>query len=205
MSTHDAAPPLDRQPPAFASLHKSTMQKIALPLVACLLALATTGASAQAIYKWRDASGQMHISDTPPPSDVPAKNVLSRPTPAPVAHPGADAASDAGAAGGAATPAAAANPGDSDLMKKKAKLDQDKAQAAAVEKAKADQKQADARAASCTSAQQQARNMSAGGRIARVNANGEREYLDDAAIASELKRAQDIVAQTCGPAKAPQY
>ena len=73
-------------------------------------------------------------------------------------------------------------------MKKKAKADADKAQAAAVEKAKADQQAADARAVNCASAQQQARNLSLGGRVARVNANGEREYLDDAAIAADLKR-----------------
>lgn len=167
------------------------MQKIALPLVACLLAIAATGASAQTIYKWRDASGQVHISDTPPPSGIPAKDVLSRPAPSPavVTH---DAASGAA---GASAPA-----GDSELMKKKAKADADKAQAAAVEKAKADQQAADARAVNCASAQQQARNLSLGGRVARVNANGEREYLDDAAIAAQLRQAQAAAAQNCGPA-----
>jgi hypothetical protein len=170
------------------------MQKIVLPFVACLLAIAATGASAQAIYKWRDANGQTHISDTPPPSDVPDKNVISRPNRAIVAHDAAAAASDT-------APAATANPADSELMKKKARLDQDKAQAAAIEKAKTDQKQADARAATCAAAQQQARTMGLGGRIARVNANGEKEFLDDAAIANELKHAQDVAAQSCGPAK----
>ncbi len=177
----------------------SIMKKTAaLPLVACLLAIAATGASAQAIYKWRDASGQMHISDTPPPSDVPAKNVIARPGGAAAAHEAASAASDAAPA------TAAANAGDSDLAKKKAKIDKDKADAAAIDKAKADQKLADARAANCAAAQQQARTMSSGIRVARVNANGEREYLDDAAIASELKKAQALAADSCGPAKAPQ-
>jgi hypothetical protein len=165
------------------------MQKIALPLVACLLAIAATGASAQTIYKWRDASGQVHISDTPPPANTPAKDVLSRPAPSPavVTHDAASAAASAPA-------------GDSELMKKKAKADADKAQAAAVEKAKADQQAADARAVNCVAAQQQARNLSLGGRVARVNANGEREYLDDAAIAAQLRQAQSAAAQNCGPA-----
>jgi hypothetical protein len=171
---------------------KSTMQKIALPLVACLLAIAATDASAQAVYKWRDAGGQMHISDTPPPPDVPARNILQRPNGAAlVVHDAASAASEP----------AQPNAGDAALLKKKARLDQEKAQADALEKAKADQKQADARAAACTAAQQNVRTMTAGGRIVRINANGEREYLDDAAIANELKRAQDAAAQSCGPAK----
>ncbi len=173
-------------------LAKSTMQKIALPLVACLLAIAATDASAQAIYKWRDAGGQMHISDTPPPSDVPARNILQRPNGAAlVVHDAASAASEP----------AQPNAGDAALLKKKARLDQEKAQADALEKAKADQKQADARAAACAAAQQNVRTMTTGGRIVRINANGEREYLDDAAIANELKRAQDAAAQSCGPAK----
>ncbi len=189
------------------------MQKTALSLVACLLAIAASGASAQAIYKWRDANGQLHLSDTPPPNDTPAKNILQRPNlPAPV-HPG-DASASATAGGtatgtvtstGAGTSAAAgtgtpANAGDSELAKRKAKIDQDKATAQAAEKARAEQQQADARAAACSSAQQNARTMGTGGRIVRINANGEREFLDDATIAAELRRAQDAVAQNCGPA-----
>lgn len=173
------------------------MNKIAaLSLAAVSLALAAAGASAQTIYKWRDASGLMHISDSPPPPDVPAKNIISRTgAPAPVI-----AASEA-ASGAAASGAPA---GDSELLKRKAKIDEDKAKADALAKAKAEQQQADARAANCASAQQQMRTMSNGGRIVRVNANGEKEFLDDATIAAELRRAQDSVAQNCGPAKAPQ-
>ena len=44
------------------------MHKSALPLVACLLALVAAGAGAQTVYKWRDANGEMHISDSPPPT-----------------------------------------------------------------------------------------------------------------------------------------
>ena len=48
------------------------MQKIALPFVACLLALAAVGAQAQTLWKWRDAAGQLHISDQAPPAGTPA-------------------------------------------------------------------------------------------------------------------------------------
>ena len=55
------------------------MQKIALPFVACLLALAAAGAHAQTLWKWRDAVGPMHISDTAPPAGTPARNIISGP------------------------------------------------------------------------------------------------------------------------------
>ena len=179
------------------------MQKTALSLVACLLAIAASGASAQAIYKWRDANGQLHLSDTPPPSDTPAKNILQRPNLPAAVHPGdasasAAAAADTGTGAGTSTPV---NAGDSELTKRKNKIDQDKATAQAAEKARAEQQQADARAAACSSAQQNARTMSNGGRIVRINANGEKEFLDDATIAAQLRSAQDAVAQNCGPAR----
>jgi len=170
------------------------MHKTALPLVACLLLAAAAGASAQTIYKWKDANGLMHISDTPPPSDVPAKNVVSRPAPSPavVAH---DAPPAASAASGVAP---AVRGGDPELQKKKAQADQDKAAAAAANKAAADKKTADARAQNCTAAQAQVRTLQSGMRIATVNANGEREYLDDAAIAAQTRQAQQAATQNCG-------
>ena len=55
------------------------MQKIALPFVACLLAVAAAGAHAQTVWKWRDATGQLHISDTAPPPGTPAKDIVEQP------------------------------------------------------------------------------------------------------------------------------
>ena len=176
------------------------MPKIALPLVACLLAVAAAGASAQSIWKWRDSSGQIHVSDTPPPATVPAKDILQRAAGAPpAAAPGttpAPAPAAAVASGGA--PAV-----DADLQKKKAKADQEKADKAAADKAALDLKNAAIRADNCQRAQQQAKALDSGVRIARLDAKGEREYLDDAARASERKRAQDVISQNCGGANAP--
>ena len=47
------------------------------------MVLLATGLSAVAqsvTWKWRDKSGQIHISDMPPPADVPEKSILQRPT-----------------------------------------------------------------------------------------------------------------------------
>ena len=45
---------------------------------AALLALA---APVHAQWKWKDERGQVHVSDLPPPRDVPERNILQRPTP----------------------------------------------------------------------------------------------------------------------------
>jgi hypothetical protein len=169
------------------------MKKLVLPLAACLIAAVATSASAAAIWKWRDASGQVHISDVPPPSDVPDKNILQRPfgTSAPAAVPQA--------AVSAAAPASQAAAGgvDSELQKKKAAADKEKAEKDAADKAALEKKNAAIRAENCQRAQTQAKALESGQRMARVNANGEREYLDDKQRASELQRSQDIIAQNC--------
>jgi hypothetical protein len=174
------------------------MQKLALPFVACLLAIAATGVSAQSVWKWRDAAGQLHISDTPPPNGTAAKDVIQRPGSggSPLAAP-APAASTATAALGTSSP-------DSDLEKKKKQADREKADKAASDKAAAEQKNAAARRDNCQHAQAQVGVMQSGIRIATMNAQGEREYLDDAARAAELKRSQQIAAESCGPAPAAQ-
>ncbi len=168
------------------------MQKIALPFVACLLAIAAVDAHAQSVWKWRDASGQLHISDTAPPPGTPATNIVSGPmrATAPVASPKA------------ATPGASAP--DSDLDKKKKAADKDQADKEKADKAATDQKNAAIRADNCARATSAAAGIQSGVRLATTNAKGEREILDDTARAAELKHAQDIMAANCGAAPAAQ-
>lgn len=167
------------------------MHKSALPLVACLLALVAAGAGAQTVYKWRDANGEMHISDSPPPTGT--TNVTQSGMPGVGRMPTAMApASGASAAGDAA------------LEKKKDKLEAQHRAASAAEQARAEQQRADARAVNCSAAQEQIRELQSGQRVAIVNAKGERVYLDDQAIASRLRQAQQTAAQSCGPDKPQQ-
>jgi hypothetical protein len=167
------------------------MQKPVSLIVACLLVMAAAGASAQTIWKWRDANGQMHVSDTPPPSDVPDKNIIQRGRGA-TAAPFGEAPAAASSA-----PAAPASGVDSELQKKKAKADKEKADKEAAEKAETDKKNAAIRAENCKRAQAQAGALQSGMRVAQLDAQGERHYLDDAQRAAELQRAQDIIAQNC--------
>ena len=174
------------------------MSKTALSLVACLIAFVATGASAQSFWKWKDSKGQVHLSDTPPPANVPAKDILQRPAggaapaPTPVAAPAATTAASA-----------AANSVDAELQKKKSAADKEAADKAAADKAALDKKNAAIRADNCQRATQSAKVFESGVRIARAGANGEREFMDDNTRAAELKRSQDAIAQNCGPAPAP--
>jgi hypothetical protein len=159
--------------------------------LACLslaaLALLLLSAPAEAQWKWRDSRGQIHISDIPPPRDVPEKDVLQRPelvlrrpAPAPVA-----------AASAAAVPVKA--PVDAELEERKRKADQEQAA-----RARADEQRAAAvRKDNCRRARDQLATMDSGQRIARIKADGEREILDDDARAKEVRRAREVIASEC--------
>ena len=175
------------------------MQKTALPLAACLLAFAAAGAHAQTLWKWRDASGQMHISDTAPPPGTPAKNIISGP---PVGMP--QPASLAPATTPASTATAAAPAASSALEKKKAAADKEKADQAKADHDAAVAKTEAMRKDNCARGQASLTELQSGLRMARLNDKGEREVLDDSARAAEIKHTQDVIASNCGPLPAGQ-
>lgn len=153
-------------------------------------------AQAQAIWKWRDASGAIQISDRAPPKDVQDKDILQRPTnirPATVA----DAAAAAASAVAPTMPATAASGVDSELEAKRRKLLQDqKAQRQAQEAAQKERQQA-ARAENCERTRNYLAALDGGQRLARLNAKGEKEVLDDAARADERQRTLAQIEQNC--------
>ena len=63
--------------------------------------------------------------------------------------------------------------------------------------------QARTQAENCTRARQMKATYDSGQRIARTNAKGEREILDDAQRASEVKRIDGIIAADCKAAQKP--
>ena len=86
---------------------------------------------------------------------------------------------------------------DKELADKK-KLAEKQAAESAAAKRKADEEGvAKAKAENCASAKQSKATLDSGVRIGRVNAKGEREYLDDAARAAETKRAQSVIDTSC--------
>ena len=184
------------------------MQKIALPFVACLLALAAVGAQAQPLWKWRDAAGQMHISDTAPPAGTPAKNIISAPpggvAPPPVLTTSSTSATSTTATKAATPPAAdnAASGAESPLEKKKKAADKERVDKEKADHAALEAKNAAVRKENCSRAQASQTAIESGQRMAKFNDKGEREVLDDAGRAEELKRTKDAIASNCGAAAA---
>lgn len=154
-------------------------------------------ALSMAQWQWIDKDGRKVFSDQSPPADIPAKNIIKQPgarSPA-AASPVAAAASQPAKPG----PAAPKLSGTDKALEEKKK----QGDAAQAEKKKADEEQAaQARADNCERSKRDKAAFDSGVRIARINAKGEREYLDEAARATETKRLQGIIASDCRPAGA---
>ncbi len=165
-------------------------------VLGCVVALPL---SASAQWQWLDKNGKKVFSDQAPPPDIPEKNILRRVGPQPVArstaNPNVDAAPAEGAADAAPKAATAPKPTgvDKELEEKTKKAEADEkarqaAEAAKVAKAKAD---------NCALARQGKATVDSGIRIAKVNAKGEREIMDDSARAAEQKRIQSVIDSDC--------
>jgi hypothetical protein len=140
-------------------------------------------------WKWRDASGQINVSDLPPPTSVPAKDILERP---PVQRKSVEAA--AAAASAASTSMATATPRTDPELEARRKRTVDEQAALQQQQLERD---AALRADNCSRANAQLALLNDGQRIARTNAQGEREVLDDKARAEELQRTRAVVASNC--------
>lgn len=130
------------------------------------------------IYKWKDKDGVVRYSDVPPPSNVPHETLNSRKAPAPPPE----------AASAPAGPAAAP---DAEAAKRQQQAEQDKVQ----QQAKDAEQQA--RQQKCSNARTNLQKFKIGGRITRIDENGERVFLSDVDIAQGLEQAQKEVAEFC--------
>jgi hypothetical protein len=165
--------------------------------LACVVAAMAAPAHAQ--WKWKDARGQVHMSDLPPPRDVPAKDILQQPSaalirPAPAATPAPTAANAVGAASAASGAGSDAKTRvDPELEARRKQAEQEKAAKAKAE----EQRQAAARAENCQRAREHLSTMESGQRVVRTNAKGEREFLDDKARSEEVARARQVMSTDC--------
>lgn len=169
-----------------------------LPWLAAALLLGLA-APAEAQWMWRDQDGRVTASDRPPPATVADKDILSRPAQraaqAPVFAPPGAASAPAAAASSAAVPGPVATntPLDRELEARKRAADQEQAARQKAEEARL----AASRAENCRRARGHAAALDSGQRIARFNAQGEQEVLDDAGRAEELRRAREVIASDC--------
>lgn len=155
-------------------------------LAAVALVLAAGPLPAAAQWMWRDARGQFHASDLPPPRDVPAKDIVARPRGAPSdASPAAPASASAAAAASPGPAGAASAP--------RARPPEPAASRPAAE----DPAAAGRRLDNCLRAQAQLRTIESGVRMAQINEQGERAVLDEAQRAQEALRARLAIAENC--------
>ncbi len=155
-------------------------------LICMALCFCALAASAQ--WQWMDKDGRKVFSDRPPPADVPDKNILKRP-----GNRGTTVTAVPPAAASAATPAAAPVGTDKSLQEKRKQAEDAEA---AKRKAEED-RNARLMAENCNRAVQAKSGLDSGARISRINEKGEREFMDEAALAIEGQRLQSIINENC--------
>ena len=143
------------------------------------------------VYKCLDAKGvTVYRQDPCPPSMK--RETMSKPAiaPAPAAAAPAEAAGKAGKAEAKKGPM---TPAEQEQAFRQRQLDAAKTAKEADDKAN----QAKAKEANCNNAKQRLATYSFGGRISKIDANGERYYVDDAEIAAGRAQAQADVSAMC--------
>lgn len=150
---------------------------------------------AAAQWKWKDKQGKTLYSDLPPPPGTADQDILQRPAGSGSGRAGAVApVAPASAASAVPTVAPLAPRATEPELESRRK----KAEQEIADKKKADDaKVAAARAENCARAKTYQRSLDSGIRIARTSASGEREILDDAGRAAEVKRTNDVIASEC--------
>jgi hypothetical protein len=151
--------------------------------------LASAGAQAQ-VHKCVDAGGKIVYSQDPCPASMKSgtmsRNVLS----APAASPADSPADKAAAAAKSTAPKTAA---EHEMEFRKRQQEQAKAAKESGQKVAEAQRKADA----CRNARERVAQYDIGGRLSRINAQGERYYMDDAQVEQEKARARADVALYC--------
>jgi hypothetical protein len=139
-------------------------------------------------YKWTDADGKVHYSDQPPPANAREQGTIKpRRQSAPTTS-GSPPASEKGTTD--AKPKTVAEQ-EAEFRKR---------QVEAAEREAADKKkaaEAAERKQNCEQARAQLKSLQSGERQTRTNAQGEREYLNDAQIAQDIERGKKVVDSWC--------
>jgi hypothetical protein len=148
------------------------MRKHILILVLAVFASAAFGQA----YKWRDASGRIQYSDTPPPPGAKDVQQLRKVAPPPTSS----------------TPAAKSI-ADQDAEFRKRLVENREAEAKQAKAAE----EAEMRARNCTQAKGQLAALESGGRMVQLNAQGERTTLDDAERERAKQEAQKAIEGWC--------
>jgi hypothetical protein len=164
------------------------MLRIALLAVAFL---AASSAQAQ-VYKCVDAGGKIVYSQNACPPNM-KSGTMSRGGPSAPTAPSPASPADNAAKGDAAKSAAPKTAAEQEQAFRKRQQDQAKAAKESGQKAEEAQRKAEA----CRSARERLAQLEIGGRLSRINAQGERYYLEDAQVEQEKAQARADVARIC--------
>jgi hypothetical protein len=167
--------------------------KFVMPRIALLVVAFLAASSAQAqVHKCVDAAGKIIYTQDPCPANTKSgtmsRNVLSAPAASPAASP-ADSPADKAAAKSTAPKTAA--------EQEQAFRQRQQEQAKASKQAQQKSADAQAKELNCRNARERLAQYDIGGRLSRINAQGERYYMDDAQIEQEKSRARADMAQAC--------
>jgi len=170
------------------------MIRIALFAVASLF---VSSAHAQ-VHKCVDAAGKIIYTQDPCPANTKSGSISRSVIQAPAAAPAdsaakGDAAKGDAAKGDAAKSAAPKTAAEQEQAFRKRQQDQAKAAKESEQKSAEAQRKAE----NCRNARERLTQYEIGGRQSRINAQGERYYLEDAQIEQEKARARTDVAQSC--------
>ncbi len=172
-----------------------SIRRGALALVAGALA-AAFAMPAAAQWAWRDESGRTVYSDRPPPASIKSDQILRQPSGGSQSYapaPGQNTASPEGKAD-----AKDASKGPKTLAEREQEFRKRMQESAEAEKKQADEQSRNAqKAAECERMRGYLRALEDGQRIARTDAQGNREFLDDAARAKEVSRVRDGLGKNC--------
>ena len=150
--------------------------------------LAVSSAQGQ-VHKCIDAAGKVIYTQVPCPANT-KPGSISRSV---IQAPAAAAPADSAAKGEAAKSAAPKTAAEQEQAFRKRQQDQAKAAKESEQKAAEAQRKEE----NCRNARERVAQYEIGGRQTRINAQGERYYLEDAQIEQEKARARADVAQSC--------
>lgn len=172
-----------------------------ITLLLAFASLSLAGNAAAEVYTWKDAAGQVHYSDQPPP------NVEARTTKGPAGTKYAPAVPEAAAPQSGARaqsepkadtkpPAAQSGPKtwqEKDLDAKQRRAAEQEAET----KRKQEEAKADEKKRYCESLRGNLAMLERGGRVTNTNAQGERIFLDDVQMKQEAERVRGQLTRDC--------
>lgn len=163
-------------------------------LAAAGLLAAAFALPAAAQWAWKDDTGRTVYSDRPPPANVKAEQILRQPSAQSMGAPSANPAPQEGKADGKDAPKA----GPKTLAEREMEFRKRMQDNADAEKKQAEeQARNEQRSAECERLRGYLRALEEGQRIARTDAQGNRELLDDAQRASEVRRVREGLGRSC--------